>query len=100
MDWSNAITTAGISAVVSVVVSLLSVATVTVRQERAKRREAARLKLEAAVAPLRDRLARHRYTAARETALRDAGGPAHLSDLEDLITIWRATDACHRGGVG
>jgi hypothetical protein len=92
MDWSTAIATAGISATVSVVVSLLSVATVTVRQERAKRREAARLAFEAAVLPLRDRLARYRYTAARETAQREPEGPAHLSDLEDLIIIWRATD--------
>jgi hypothetical protein len=91
MDWGTAFATAGISALVSVVVSLLSVATVTVRQERAKRREQARLALEAAVVPLRDRLARYRYTVARETAARQPEGPAHLSDLEDLITVWRAT---------
>lgn len=90
MDWSTALFTAAISAVVSVFVSLLAVATVTVKQERAKRRENARVALDAVVQPLIERLSRYRYSTGRTEAARDGGASLDLGDLSSVIAIRRA----------
>jgi hypothetical protein len=98
MDMSDALATAGISATVSVLVSLAAVATVTVRQERAKRREAARVELATLARPLRDRVARYRFAAEESAArfpgrtMREPGGPIESVDFDDVIAILRAIE--------
>ena len=69
VDWSTLIASAGVSAVVGAVVSLVAVSQVTVRRGRAERREAARLAVAAAVKPLQLELARYTYAAGQRTCL-------------------------------
>jgi hypothetical protein len=98
MDWSTALFTAGLSAAVSSVVSLLAVSTVTTRQERAKRRETARIQLSDAVRPIQHQLARYTFAAEQSAAefpgrtMRDEGGPVETRDFDDVIAIIRAVE--------
>lgn len=96
MDVSTALATAGISATVSALVSLTAVASVTVRQERAKRREAAREEIRAVVRPLQDYLARYVFTARNSAPPRELGGAMAMDDLADALRVIRASDPLPR----
>lgn len=83
MDWSTVFLSAGVSAVVGAVVSLLTVSQTTVKRARAERREAARVALAARVAPLIDDLARYRFRRSRPKPLREPD----LAEFDDHATV-------------
>lgn len=82
---------AGVSAVVGAVVSLLAVSQTTVRQRRAERREAARLNLRQTVGALLDELARYQYQAGRPAPKRD-DQHAHPEDHAAVVAIRAAAE--------
>lgn len=82
------IASAGVSAVVGAVVSLLAISTVTTRRDRAERREAARVEVRDCVAEVENQLARYLYTGG--TAPRTMDGPMLTEDLQHVIRIRRA----------
>lgn len=96
MDASTALATAGISAIVSTFVSLAAVSSVTVRQERAKRRENAREAIRATVQPLQHALARYIFGTQRDKAPRERGGVMALDDLADAIRVTQAAEPLPR----
>jgi hypothetical protein len=86
MDSSQLVASAGISAVVSAVVSLLSVRAVTVQQARAAQAEAARRAVRQAVAPLLDELARYEYLTDRPEPKRTSER-SHMDDHAAVVRI-------------
>ena len=96
MEVSNALAAAGISAAVSAIISLAAVSSVTVRQERAKRRENAREALRATVQPLQNALSRYVFGVSRNKAPREFGGAMALDDLADAIRVTQAAEPLSR----
>lgn len=88
MDWSTLFASAGVSAVVGAVVSLMAASQLTVRSARAERREAARLAVAAAVEPLRVALARYQYLSPREA--KRTNEQSHLDDHAKAVRVLRA----------
>lgn len=89
INWPTLFASAGVSAVVGSVVSLIAVSSVTVRTERAKRREAARVALKQAVQPLLADLARYQFSDLRTSAKRE-GNSLPLEDYETVVKIREA----------
>lgn len=87
MDWSTVLASAGVSAVVGAVASLLAVSQTTVRQQRAARRELARHILRQAVAPLLDELARYEYLRRDNAKARRSGEAADMEDHARVVAI-------------
>lgn len=81
MDWSTVIFGAGVSAIVSAVVSVVAVRSVTVRRARAERAEASRLAVKGIVEPLLNKLARYEFIDGKPNRTMDT------SDLDDHATV-------------
>lgn len=88
VDWSTLLASAGVSAVVGAVVSLLTVSQATVRRARAERREAARRAVSAAVSPVLDEVARYEYL--RPPEPKRTLEQSHMDDHARLVIVRRA----------
>lgn len=89
VDWSTVLASAGVSAVVGAVVSLLTVSQTTVRRARAERRETARLAVADTAAPLVRELTRYRFQRENGKPRRDNAN-AHLDDLGKVMALRKA----------
>lgn len=85
VDWSTLLASAGVSAVVGAVVSLLAVSQTTVRRAKAERADASRLAVRECVAPLLAELARYQYVGL-ERAKREAE-TSHMDDHAHVVAI-------------
>lgn len=88
MEWGTLLATAGVSAVVSALVSLWAVRMVTVRRAKAERADAARRAVRAEAEKLLRALARYRYTEGRPTPAR--GNTAEADDHAAVVRIRNA----------
>lgn len=87
MTWENVVLSAGVSAFVGAVVSILAVSRLTVGRLRAERTESAKRELLAAVRPLQ--LDLRRYEAGHKDMSRDPG----VFHSDDLLLAARVLDA-------
>jgi len=88
VDWPTLLVSAGISAALSVVVSLLAVPHTVARTERAKRRDAAKVALREAVEPLQDHLSRYRFNPDAPSGRRvDVLMPEDLGNVQRVLKI-------------
>ena len=85
MDVATLLASAGVSAVVGAVVSVLAVSQTTVRRAKAERADAARQAVQAVVAPMRDELARYEFRQ-RPEPLRGPGR-SHMDDHAAVVQV-------------
>lgn len=87
-DWATLVAAAGVSAIVSAIVSLLAVRQVTVRRSRAERADAAMQRIRAIVEPLLDALSRYEYV--RPPEPRRIAERSHMDDHAAVVRIRHA----------
>ncbi len=84
-DWGTVAASAGVSAVISAVVSLLTIHQVTVRRARAERADASRQAVRKAVEPLLRELARYQYFGREEP--KRTSEMSHMQDHTYLVQV-------------